>query len=186
MQTFNPYEAPQSAFADTSTESDQRHGPWRDGPDLVALCDSRLPGRCVKCNAPGHARLNKTYYWHSGGWYLLILFNLVIYAIVAMIVRKKCRLDASLCERHAQRRSRLVASAFACLGGFALALFFGLANESGPLLAFAGVCFLACVAIAIVAGRTLYPKRIDERYARFGGSGKEFLAGLPVFRDRGF
>jgi hypothetical protein len=185
MQTFNPYEAPQSAFADTSTESDERYGPWRDGSALVTLRDSHLPGRCVKCNAPGQTRLRKIYYWHSGGWYLLILFNLVIYAIVAMIVRKKCRLEASLCEQHARRRSRLIGSTFACLGGFVLALVLGVVNDSGPLFLLAGVAVLAAIVLGIIAGRTLYPTRIGERYARFGGSGREFLATLPKFRDTG-
>lgn len=185
MQTFNPYEAPQSAFADTSTESDDRHGPWRDGPDLVALRDTHLPGRCVKCNAPGHARLKKTYYWHSAWWLLLVLFNLLIYAIVAMIVRKNCRLEASLCEHHARRRSRLIGAAFACLGAFVLALFFGIAHDSGPLLALAGAAALGAIVVGMIASRTLYPKRIGERYARFGGAGNAFLGGLPRFRDTG-
>ncbi|QWP77340.1 hypothetical protein J5226_02740 [Lysobacter sp. K5869] len=185
MQTFNPYEAPQSAFADTSTESDDRHGPWRDGADLIALRDSHLPGRCVKCNAPGKTRLKKIYYWHSAWWLLLILFNLLVYALAAMIVRKKCRLEASLCERHARHRSRLIAAALACLGGFALALGLGIANDSGPLLLAAGLMMLVGIVVGVIAGRTLYPKRITERYARFGGGGREFLATLPAFREPG-
>jgi len=185
MQTFNPYEAPQSAFADTSTESDDRHGPWRVGPELVTLRDARLPGRCVKCNAPGETRLQKTYYWHSGGWYLLILFNLVIYAIVAMIVRKKCRLEASLCAQHARRRSRLIGSAFACLAGFVVALAVGIGNDWGPAFVLAGVALLASIVLGIVAGRTLYATRMTERYAYFRGGGQDFLATLPRFRDSG-
>lgn len=186
MQTFNPYEAPQSAFADSAVaESDDRRGPWRDGPDLIAVRDSHLPGRCVKCNAPGETRLKKTYYWHSAWWLLLVLFNLLIYAIVAMIVRKNCRLEASLCAQHAKRRSRLIVAAFCCLGGFALALFFGIAHNSGPLFALAVAALLGSIVTAMIASRTLYPKRIGERYARFGGAAQEFLATLPRFRDTG-
>ena len=183
MQNFNPYQAPQSAFDETSTESDDRSGPWRDGPDLATLRDARLPGRCVKCNAPGQARLQKTYYWQSAWWLLLVLLNLLLFLIVSLVVRKKCTLQSTLCELHAQRRSRLIVGALSCLGACVLSLIAAAMNDSGPLFALSGALLLASIVVAVIVGRMLYAKRITERYARFGGAGAEFLAGLPRFRS---
>lgn len=182
MQDLNPYQASQRAFDEAVAEADERRGPWRDGPDLVTLRDARLPGRCVKCNAPGQARLAKTYYWQSGWWLLLILVNVLIFLIVSLIVRKKSRLESSLCASHAQRRARLIASALGCLGACVLAAILAAANESGPLFALSGALLLASIVLAAIVGRTLYARRIGERHARFGGAGAAFLAGLPRFR----
>jgi hypothetical protein len=184
MTTFNPYEAPQSAFIATTVEADDHIGPWCDGKDLVARKNSQLPGRCVKCNQAARTPLkSKNYYWHSGGWYLLILINMLVYIVAALIVRKHASLAVGLCEQHARRRSRLILAAVTSILASALLLFFALANDAGPPLYFmSALLMLAAIVISIVGGRIVYPKRISERYARFGGCGGAFLASLPKFR----
>src|SRR5436309_2493776 len=72
---------------------------WRSGPLLVMSQGARLPDRCVKCNAPANGqRLTRKLYWHSPYLYLLILLNLLIYALVAIFVRKKARVEIGLCD----------------------------------------------------------------------------------------
>lgn len=41
--------------------------------------------------------------------------------------------------------------------------------------------FLTLAILGIVKSRILYPKRIDERYARLKGADDSFLASLPNF-----
>lgn len=188
MSAINPYQAPQSAFASDSAgaEADDRDGPWRDGKDLVVRHDTRLPERCIKCNAAAKLPLKrKRYFWHHGGWYLLILINLILYAIVALFARKKTYMSAGLCEQHSKRR---IIAIVAMLVGFCVAMglvvfALGGGGESGPaLLPIAAVLFIASIVIGMVAGRAVYPKRIGERYARFAGCGRAFLDTLPPFR----
>ncbi|MBX9401292.1 hypothetical protein K4L06_08190 [Lysobacter sp. BMK333-48F3] len=181
MPTFNPYEAPQSAFA--AQAEDDRNGPWRDGADLVVRHDARLPQRCIKCNAPSGALKRRRYYWHNGGYYLLILINLLVYALVAVLVRKKTHLSAGLCEQHGRRRTlglSLATGLFLIATGIFVA---ALVRGGGPeLFALAVVALLASIVAGMSLARLVHPKRISERYARFGGCGRAFLDTLPRFR----
>ena len=64
-------------------------GAWREGNVLIVRKNVALPPRCVKCGAPAEGPLMKrTYYWHDPILYILILAGILIYAIVALIVRK--------------------------------------------------------------------------------------------------
>jgi hypothetical protein len=79
---------------------------WRSDKLLVAAPGAELPDRCVKCNAPaGGRRLKRTLYYHHPAIYLLLLCNLIIFAIVALIVRKRAVLQIGLCEHHLARRN---------------------------------------------------------------------------------
>jgi hypothetical protein len=187
MPTFNPYEAPQSAFASVSDSAseDDRNGPWRDGKDLVVRHDTRLPERCIKCNAQAKTPLKrKRYFWHSSGYYLLVPINLILYAIVAAFVRKQTHLSAGLCPQHSKRRTLSILGA---VGTFVLAVcvFVFAAAQGGygpPIYLFAVLLLVASIVISMVGGGLVTPRRIGERYARFTGCGPEFLQTLPQFR----
>ena len=112
QQEFNPYRPPEAPVVDRGTGEDADGvAVWRDGNAVVAVRDRAFPPRCVKCNAPVqkqemHAR---SFYWHTPWLYLLILLNILIYAIVAMAVRKKTRHDVALCAQHLRRRRIFIA-----------------------------------------------------------------------------
>src|SRR5579862_1250440 len=92
---------------------------WREGNKLVVPRAWALPARCVKCNAPADPRytLDKTLYWHHPLIYLLILPGVLIYAIVAIILRKSARVQIGLCTFHGHRRRMRI------LIGWLMALF---------------------------------------------------------------
>lgn len=80
-------------------------GLWRDKRAVVLGARAELPDRCVKCNAPGEGRrLKRNLYWHPPAWYLLILVNLLVYAVAALAVRKRATIEVGLCEAHRIRR----------------------------------------------------------------------------------
>lgn len=176
---FNPYSAPLSNLNPQASAG----GCWNDMNVVVVSKDADLPPRCVKCNAPAEAPIKtRTYYWHHPALYLLVLPGLLIYAIVALIVRKKAILHLGLCDAH--RKKRLYGLLLGWGGGLGgLALMIASANQDSCGLGFTG---LAVFFVGIVAGnlmaRTLYPERIDETYVRLKGAGPEFLASLPPFR----
>jgi hypothetical protein len=153
---------------------------WREGKVLVMRRDGTLPHRCIKCNAPSVAPTRRyKLTWHSPWWYLLLLMAVLLYALVAMLVRKTAVVHIGLCERH-QRRvlwGRLVG-----WGGFALLVaLFGAAYgfESGGA-AVAGFLLLLPWAIATISvNRQVLPVRIDDRYVRLKGCGPDFLRSLP-------
>jgi hypothetical protein len=137
-----------------------------------------FPDRCVRCNEPAEGyRLKKTYYWHPPGWYLLILASILIYAIAAMIVRKKTTFAVSLCPRHRSRRVRLVALG---IGAPVLALVAWIISGNdfmGPILL---IAILVGSVLAVFGAQLMTPKKIEDGYAYLKGAHPEFLAGLPL------
>src|SRR5579862_9753371 len=99
--TTNRYAPPKAVLEDrVDTEAQM----WREGKVLVLRKDSAFPHRCIKCNEPSVAPSRRyKLSWHSPWLYVLILLAVLLYAIVATIVRKTAVVDIRLCERHQQR-----------------------------------------------------------------------------------
>lgn len=168
---------------------------WREGNKIVCTMSRErtihLPDRCVKCNAPTDDRKpwKKTLYWHNPGFFALILLNLLIYALVALAVRKKVIVTAGLCAAHRAKRRNNILIAWGifllALLVFAGAVFFG--NDPnyrhgplGPICVLLGiVLLLAAVIWGMVGGRVVVVRKIADHTVWFGGAGREFLASLP-------
>jgi len=142
------------------------------------------PAMCIRCGAPADGKpLTKTYFWHHPALYLLLLGPILIYIIVAMIVRKSIRVTVPLCARHRQRRSVAVTLAWVLpLVGIADAIILPQFNVD------AGIVVLICVGL-IVAGIVIWavvatpirPKKIDQFYGEFSGFSETFLQQFPQF-----
>jgi len=139
-----------------------------------------LPARCIKCNAEVQEPLKKRrFYWHHPAWFVLVLANVIIYVVVAMIVRRQADVTYGLCAVHRKQRRR---GAFLGVGGTLLSLvliFVGLANDYAALTMIAVLGFVVSIVVGVVKGRTLLPVRIDKAEAHFKGCCEVFLASLP-------
>src|SRR5262245_50409406 len=84
---------------------------WRNGTRVVMRPGCALPPRCVKCNEPAlQPMAPRKLTWHHPAWWLvLILFNIVVYLIVALVVRKKAQVTFGVCARHRRRRRIFIA-----------------------------------------------------------------------------
>ncbi|HET6409860.1 MAG TPA: hypothetical protein VFG14_18365, partial [Chthoniobacteraceae bacterium] len=92
---------------------------WRDRMRLVTLRNGLFPDRCVRCNEPAlGVGVKRNFYWHHPAFYLLLLippFSLLLYVLVAVIVRKRSKSFVPLCEVHKWRRLRVL---LICAGVF--------------------------------------------------------------------
>lgn len=170
----NPYAPPQAPVTAATG-----HACWRDGKVVVVPAGASLPERCIKCNAPALMDKPRSFTWHSPGWYLLLFVAIIVYVVVAMVVRRKVKLAVGLCDVHRKRRRNLTMSALGALllGGGA---FVGAIKlDNGLFGALAVAALLAAVILALLASGTLSPARIDDSEARFKGCGKAFLDSLP-------
>jgi hypothetical protein len=164
----------------------QEGGVWSDGSVVVMHKMARLPDRCVKCNQSAPRRLHRKLMWHEPWVYVLILPGILIYAIVAMILRKTAKIEVGLCERHYSARHMHVAASWllfvlACFMWFAAALLPRRYSDTlEPALILGGVLFaIAAPIYGLIAARTVYPKRIDDQYVWLSGACKEFVSSLP-------
>lgn len=175
------HEAPIDLSADVQDLSWEPPQVWREGRKIVMMQGATLPDRCVKCNGePEVKRLKTTLYWHTPALYLLIIFpGLLIYALVAIAVRKRAVVHIPMCARHRAYRRRLIATAwlavlaaFACLG-------YAAAERSGIAAIVGIVLILGGLILGFVGSQTLSAAHIDRKTARLTGACKEYVQALP-------
>jgi hypothetical protein len=180
-QSHNPY-APSRA---TLASDEVRTGAhlWRLKKILIMSRDGDLPPRCVKCNETAdEPTKTRTVYWHHPGFYVLLLINIILYAVVALIARKTAKVSPALCAQHKQRRTKgiLIAWSGFIVGFVAMSIALGSNHMAvGLLLLFA---MLGAIITGLVMSRVVYAKRIDDRYVQLKGCGDAFLSDLPEFR----
>jgi hypothetical protein len=184
MQPFNPYAPPQDASSSQNAEF-QGFNVWQQGGRAAAfVTGSMLPARCVVCNRHGRHKFTKTFYWHAPWLYLLILGGWVVYAIVAMMVRKSASLEIWLCDEHRKRRTAGLVIAWT--GAFVG--FFGMLFAAGSSVPWVALVFLAMlIALPVLGGtmaRVVSVSRIDEAEVHFK-AGDAFIASLPATPQQG-
>jgi hypothetical protein len=154
----------------------------RQGKDLIVPRGAALPANCVKCGAAAERPWRKKFHWHSPYIYLIILFNLLIYVIVALIVRKSIELNVPLCETHHGDRKRYnILAAVLMLGALPTGLLIGMTipGSEGIAILMGTIMFVAGLVFWVIASGYIRPKKIDETQAVFRGAGEAFLQLLP-------
>lgn len=158
---------------------------WREGNVLVLKRNCALPDRCVKCNAPAHEPTKARWvYWHHWAVFLLVPLNMILYLVVALIVRKKAKVSAGLCAQHKRRRRIGIAVAW---GGVLAAILLPIIGATaapldfkGPVLVSMGILLLVVMlVIGVRMSRIFFPKKIDRDYLWLKGCGTAFLDSLP-------
>ena len=155
-------------------------GIWRQGSVLVFHKSATLPDRCMRCNAPAlGTRVNKTLYWHHPALALLILLGVLIYAIVAMVVRKSAKVSLGFCDLHKSRRTTMLITGW-LLFALSIAAFIVAAGANAGGLALVGVALLfATIVVFLLAGRFIQVKKIDDQYVWLKGVHPEYLGEFP-------
>jgi hypothetical protein len=187
MDDRNPYAPSRASLTAPSSQPTASRSDgvtaWRNQKILVMIPDTPLPPRCVKCNAPADepTKIRKVY-WHHPAIYLVILINIVIYAIVAAIVRRRARVAAGLCAAHKKRRRMAIlitwTSFIAGVGLLAWAAGDSTGN-AGVFAAAAVAALLGSILAGVIAARVVYAQRIDKSFVWLKGCGAEFLDSLP-------
>src|SRR5690349_10311326 len=157
---------------------------WRNDSIHVMTKEALLPNRCIKCNAPADEQLKRKLTWHHPALYLLIFVSILVYAIVAMVVRKTAIVNVGLCEDHSSARRRDIG--LTCLLVFLSVLSFVMAGmlEEG-MLALAGAVFLFGGAIyGSVTLRIVVPTKIDNFYVWLKGVNPNYLQQFPEWRGQ--
>jgi hypothetical protein len=185
MDERNPYAPSRASLERSVVPPRDRVGAalWRDQSMLIMLPDATMPRRCIKCNGPAHEPTkNRKVYWHHPAIYMLLLLNVIIYAVVAVAVRKKVTLSAGLCAGHKKRRRLAITLGWVgFLAGFAL-LVGAAGSDGGAGAVILGILvMLGSIVAGMIFGRVVIARRIDTSYVRLKGCGSAFLDSLPPF-----
>lgn len=157
---------------------------WRSNALLVMTKQASLPDRCIKCNAPTTTHLRRKLQWHHPALYLLIVISILVYAVVAMVVRKTAVVRVGLCKEHFE--SRKLSMIITVLLAFVGMLSVGAAVQlETPIL---GVIGFGLVIAAAVYGtttiRVIAPTKIDEHFVWIKGVNVDFLQEFPEWHSR--
>ena len=156
-------------------------GVWREGDVLVVKKDAALPDRCVRCNGRADgAMLKQKYQWHHPALYILAPFALLIYALVALVIRKTATLHVGICRQHLTSRKRgHLGSALLAIAGV-VSLF--VAIEGGGFFGWGGLTLLLAAAVwGTIGTRLLSVKGIDDHFVRLTGAHPAYLSSLPAW-----
>jgi hypothetical protein len=157
---------------------------WRDRSTLVMTKQALLPNRCVKCNEPTGERLKRKLTWHHPAIYLTILVSILVYAVIALVLRKTATVDVGLCEDHLSTRRRNLAITW--LLGIVGLLCLPLAGilEDGTTVAIGLALLLACAIYGIATLRVVVPSKIDDHFVWLRGVNAEYLHEFPQWHGR--
>ncbi|HLW51349.1 MAG TPA: hypothetical protein VKW06_00775 [Candidatus Angelobacter sp.] len=140
------------------------------------------PATCIRCGAPADGKpLTKWYYWHAPAFYLTILLGVLVYVIVAVVVRKGMKVTVPLCVQHRQRRSIVVTLTWVLpLVGIADAFILAQFNIDGGIIALVTVALiLSGLVVWAMAGNPIRPLKIDNFSGEFLGVCEKFLQQFP-------
>lgn len=189
MSSENPYRAPQSSFQMPEALANKQ-GIWRDGKKLVVHRQAELPPICVKTNEPSQRKIKRKYYWHHPAVYLTILLNIIIYVIVAMVVRKTHRLEVPISDETSTKRWSRIAFGWV-MALAAIALFVGsiawMLEPGNQDIAGYGLFGLFSSAFILIFGSMmgsraasiLTPKKMTATATWFTGAHWEYLERFP-------
>ncbi len=174
MTETNPYAPPKASLTNIASGKCRREGKW-----VVVETGADLPPRCIICNEEVSTPIkNKKVYWHTPWLYLLVLINILVYAVVGLIARKSFPISPALCKLHAtKRRRRILFFIGAASASFVAAVLL----LDTPRDSISAVLFILTVLLMVMAGissRTVYARKITNEYARLGGFKEPFLNSL--------
>jgi hypothetical protein len=178
---FNPYAPPEADLWNVpGAEPGAEEGVWRAGDVLVLEKRALLPRRCVRCNRPAEVVLRRKLTWHRRAVYLALLINIVVYAIFALLVRKKAEVEVPLCLEHDRaRKTWLGVGVIGLLIAGALC-FYGLSGPNLEVLWFVGLLVgIAALFVLVRANQPVRPKKIDDQHVWLTHASPDFLATLP-------
>jgi len=155
-------------------------GVWRQKNMLVLHKNATLPDRCVKCNRPANGRkLTKKFMWHHPAWFLFIFAGVLIYLIVALIVRKPVTLHLGLCDEHFSKRRTAIWASWLTLALSVLLIILGAANNL-PALFLIGILLIFVAAIyGAFSANVIAIQKVDDHYVWLKRINKDYLLMLP-------
>ena len=146
--------------------------------DMAVPRGASLPANCVKCGATAELPWRKKFYWHPSWVYIFVVLNLLIYVLIAILVRKKMELNVPLCEvHHGERKRYNILAAVMLLGCVPVGITIGFlfAGGEGPGWAVGTIMFVTGLVFLLRSNNYMSARKIDEQGGVFRGAKEPFL-----------
>ena len=160
---------------------------FQRGNQLAIQKGLTLPECCIKCGAPATGRpIKRNLQWHPPWVSVLILVAVLIYIIVAMVLRKTGTIYVHMCEEHRQRRKIIllvgwITTPGLLIGGIAAGIYF----ENGGLAALGFLGFVVSLIVFLIIGKLVHVAEIDDQYVYLKKIAPNVMSnlcqGTPIF-----
>ena len=193
----NPYAAPPAVEQHTPYYPHRAPGSGYVGVEhdrLVVGHNATLPNICVKTGMPATRYISRKFSWHTPLAFLGLLVNILVYIVLALILRKQMDVQIPVSEEFFRRRQRnlwvfgllSVASVVAFVGGIVYAA--NLPRRPMPVESWTSVTlilggllsFFVFIIIHNKALTILRPKKIDDHFGWYKGACPQFLAAVSA------
>lgn len=158
-------------------------GIWRWGKVLVMSRHARLPNRCVKSNEPTQLRLKRSLSWHHPAIFLGLCAGLLIYVILALVLRKTATIEVGLSKLWFSRRRWAIALGWLFALSSICLIVLGVQlhrTEYRSLVVVAGILgALASLVLANIRAAIVTPYKITDDYIFVKGVHRDYLETLP-------
>ena len=165
-----------------------KSGIWRDGNQLVMTRDAELPYVCIKTNRPADVWLPRTVSWYPKWTLVLLPLGLLVFVIVAGLLRKQAPIRVGLCESRRVARIWTIGLAW---GGIMLGLgllMVGITSEkqqpaslAASLIPLGCLLFFASAILGATLPRIVSAVYINEDFIWLKGVHPDYLARFPEF-----
>ncbi|MFN9197818.1 MAG: hypothetical protein ACK5WR_07090 [Planctomycetaceae bacterium] len=175
-------------FDDEGVGHSPKSGIWRDGNQLVMTRDAELPYVCIKTNRPADMWLPRTVSWYPRWTLVLLPLGLLVFVIVAGLLRKQAGIRVGLCESRRVGRLWTIGLAW---GGIVLGLgmlMVGIISErqqpaslAASLIPLGCLLFFASAILGDSLPRIVSAAYINEDFIWLKGVHPDYLARFPEF-----
>lgn len=176
---FNPYQAPSSDVIPKTNNDAEPLSCWTEGKYLVMpIGKGSLPHRCVRCNAPVDGLIKtRKLYWHHPALYLLVFVSILVYAIAALIVRKKIIVQPGLCKQHENQRIQRIYLSLSVFVASIFLLFISTTDvtQSSLFLILGTMGLLTGILLYVMLSKILAIQSIKGNLVYFSKCGQPFL-----------
>jgi len=165
-----------------------KSGIWRDGNQLVMTRDAELPYVCIKTNQPADVWLPRSVSWYPRWTLVLLPLGLLVFVIVAGLLRKQAGIRVGLCESRRVGRLWTIGLAW---GGIVLGLgmlMVGIISErqqpaslAASLIPLGCLLFFASAILGDSLPRIVSAAYINEDFIWLKGVHPDYLARFPEF-----
>jgi hypothetical protein len=186
---LNPYASP--VYAQTPAfagiQGGAQGGLWREGNVLVMHKQAPLPDVCLLSNQPATGRLKRSLRWHHPAVFIALFFNILIYAILAIVLSKTATIHIGISDEWRYRRIRRILVAWAAIligiGLLGCGIAFVDRNDGlGAGLMIGGIVLLLVGALSgLIGAQLVTAKRITKDYVWLKGVHPGFLDHLPAW-----
>jgi hypothetical protein len=133
----------------------------------IAEAQGELPPICMICGNEAHEVVRKKMSWKPGWVWLLILFGLIPFLLVALMLTKRAVLQAPLCplhKNHWSNRTLAVALGFFAVIGLVFVVILFSAKPWAGFLAVAclGLGLVWAIATIFITGTAIRARRIND------------------------